>query len=215
MSRPSPEVLASPAKTTARTTEPTGNKGTSIPLPNLTWCNIVSSREGTPTQGQCILDLIEVGEGTISQLSIIHRPVAPSPPTVVRGSTRPSVPPDYLEMVSPICHVAPSTVHYHLNTDPTSLSNIYLARSNREGESCFRTYTDRRFKKGKVLGMYAGKLCPSTIQSGKHIFSDRKNNIAVDASSPTSCTMRYAGDTFDLLDGNNTSIHYCAELNIF
>jgi hypothetical protein len=27
--------------------------------------------------------------------------------------------------------------------------------------------------------------------------------------------MRYAGDTFDLLDGNNASIHYCAELNIF
>jgi hypothetical protein len=27
--------------------------------------------------------------------------------------------------------------------------------------------------------------------------------------------MRYAGDTFDLLDGNNVSIHYCAELNIF
>jgi hypothetical protein len=26
--------------------------------------------------------------------------------------------------------------------------------------------------------------------------------------------MRYAGDTFDLLDGNNASIHYCAELNI-
>jgi hypothetical protein len=27
--------------------------------------------------------------------------------------------------------------------------------------------------------------------------------------------MRYAGDTFDLLDGNNASLHYCAELNIF
>jgi hypothetical protein len=27
--------------------------------------------------------------------------------------------------------------------------------------------------------------------------------------------MRYTGDTFDLLDGNNASIHYCAELNIF
>jgi hypothetical protein len=27
--------------------------------------------------------------------------------------------------------------------------------------------------------------------------------------------MRYAGDIFDLLDGNDASIHYCAELNIF
>jgi hypothetical protein len=27
--------------------------------------------------------------------------------------------------------------------------------------------------------------------------------------------MRYSGDTFDLLDGNNASIHYCAELNIY
>jgi hypothetical protein len=118
-----PEESTSPPLI-ARSTELKGTAGTSIPLPNLTWSDIVSSREGTPTQGQCILDLIELGKGAMSQLSIIHRPVALPPPTGVRGSTRPSIPPDYLKTVSLICHVAPSTVHYHFNTDPTSNHTI-------------------------------------------------------------------------------------------
>ena len=37
----------------------------------------------------------------------------------------------------------------------------------------------------------------------------------MDASIPTACMMRYAGNTFDLLDGNNASIQYCADTKSF
>jgi hypothetical protein len=42
-------------------------------------------------------------------------------------------------MVSPTAHVAPTTVHYYMDSEPTSLGNIYFAHSNREVESCFHT----------------------------------------------------------------------------
>jgi hypothetical protein len=184
--------------------------------PDLSWSDIVSGNSGCRTQGHCILDLIELGPRTMAQLSIINRPEAPVLPTGPRRTSRQSVPPDFLGMApQPSRHAPPTSVHYHLNSDPESRDSTYLARSNRTGETCFRAYADREFAVNEVIGKYSGVRCSHNLSIGKHIFSDNKHKVAVDASSPTSSTMRYAGDTFDKVDGNNAYIKYNEELDEF
>jgi hypothetical protein len=55
-------VPLSPAFAVVSVAEPTHQTGSPMLLPNLSWSDIVSGKAGSPTQGQCILDLIELGE---------------------------------------------------------------------------------------------------------------------------------------------------------
>jgi hypothetical protein len=100
-----------------------------------------------------------------------------------------------------------------MDSDPAATDKVYLARSHREGENCLLAYADCQFQHQDVIGEYAGRRVSTSAVGGKHIWSDASCRIAVDASNPLACTLRYAGDTLDLEFGNNAVVQYCPILD--
>ena len=111
---------------------------------NLSWSDIVSGAgEDRALQGHCIMDLINHGDRTMENLSLIPRP----PPRRLTAGTRKSSrvtksPALLLPGSSPQKIIPPDLPHYHMDSDPAATDKVYLARSHREGENCLLAYAD-------------------------------------------------------------------------